>query len=119
MHNLHTLQVSKLTLERFLVQFLKQIGASGSIYHLQALRLLCLSRLFELKHKRFVLHLGLGSILSASEAHSRHGAAVQSLKIPIYNNFGNPICNLICETKYSIILLRHKISLPVDITLAE
>lgn len=74
---------------------------------------------FELKHRRFVLPLGLGSIMSASEAHSRHRAAVQSLKILICNNFGNPICNLIYETKCSIILLRCKISLHVGITLVE
>lgn len=65
------------------------------------------------------MHIALRSILSAHEAHSRHGVAVQSLKILIYNSFGNPICNLICETKYSIVLLRHKISLRVDVTLAE
>lgn len=84
--------------------------ASGFIYACE---------LFELKHRRSVWHLGLGRILSATEAHSRHVAAVQWLKIPIYNNFGNPTCSLICETKYSIILLRCKISLHIDITLAE
>lgn len=44
---------------------------------------------------------------------------MQSLKIPIYINIKNPMSNLICETQCRIVLLRYKISLHVDISLAE